>query len=409
MPWHVAASASCPASRPWAVIKDADGSIAGCHPSKGRAQSQMAALYAQEPGMASRRHAMAGATLYRAWDPDGDGDDDSTPEGDTDHSHWAADGTQLQPVPGKPLNGKTAGPGRAADNKPYGDVKYADPKNGKYPIDTAAHAKAAWSYINMPKNAAMYPMNGVQLSDVKARIKAACKKFGITISDSNSAPPDGEIRTVPFDLASAEVNGDGLTFEGYAAVYNTPTRIAGWDEDFDEQVAPGAFRSVSGGNYPVLMFEHGRHPLIGTMPLGRITDARDDPAGLWISARLIDNWLIQPVRDAVAAGALDGMSFRFTVDDGGETWMNRSGDVPLRTLTSLTVPELGPVVFPAYEPTTASVRSVLDRLPVIGRPPAGARAASDRAGGTPGNRVLSPSLIDRFARDGESLALRGIR
>ena len=38
-----------------------------------------------------------------AWDPDGDGDDDSTPEGDTDHSHWAADGTQLKPVPGKPL------------------------------------------------------------------------------------------------------------------------------------------------------------------------------------------------------------------------------------------------------------------------------------------------------------------
>ena len=38
--------------------------------------------------------------------------------------------------------------------KPYGDVKYADPKNGKYPIDTAEHAKAAWAYINMPKNAA---------------------------------------------------------------------------------------------------------------------------------------------------------------------------------------------------------------------------------------------------------------
>jgi len=37
------------------------------------------------------------------WDPDGDGDDDSTPEGDTDHSHWAEDGTQLKAVPGKPL------------------------------------------------------------------------------------------------------------------------------------------------------------------------------------------------------------------------------------------------------------------------------------------------------------------
>ena len=298
-----------------------------------------------------------------------------------------------------------------ADNKPYGNVTYADPKNGKYPIDTKEHVKAAWSYINMPKNAAKYPMNGVTLSSVKGRIKAAAKKFGITIGDSNSADPDGEYRTVPFEVTSARDHGDGLTFEGYAAVYNSPTRIAGWDEDFDEQIAPGAFRAVADGNYPVLMFEHGRHPLIGTMPLGKINDAREDPQGLWIEARLIDNWLIQPVRDAVAAEALTGMSFRFTVDgDDGETWMERTGDVPLRTLTSVTVPELGPVVFPAYEPTTASVRSQLDRLPVIGRPVAGARAATDRDGSVrPGGGTPPLALSERFRADGEALALRGIK
>jgi len=76
---------------------------------------------------------------------------------------------------------------RADSKKPYGNVSYADPKNGKYPIDTAAHAKAAWSYINMPKNAAKYPLNGVTLASVKGRIKAACAKFGIDISEGNSA------------------------------------------------------------------------------------------------------------------------------------------------------------------------------------------------------------------------------
>jgi HK97 family phage prohead protease len=76
---------------------------------------------------------------------------------------------------------------RADAKKPYGNVKYADAKNGKYPVDTAAHAKAAWSYINMPKNASKYPMNGVSLSSVKASIKAACKKFGIDISEKNEA------------------------------------------------------------------------------------------------------------------------------------------------------------------------------------------------------------------------------
>ena len=38
----------------------------------------------------------------------------------------------------------------------YGDVKFADPTNNKYPIDTAEHVRAAWSYINHADNAAKY-------------------------------------------------------------------------------------------------------------------------------------------------------------------------------------------------------------------------------------------------------------
>lgn len=48
MPWHVGKSGSCPASKPWAVIKDADGTVEGCHSSKAKAQKQMAALHASE-------------------------------------------------------------------------------------------------------------------------------------------------------------------------------------------------------------------------------------------------------------------------------------------------------------------------------------------------------------------------
>ncbi len=74
--------------------------------------------------------------------------------------------------------------------KPYGDVTYADPgyqadKKKRYPIDTAAHAKAAWSYINKAGNASAY--SSTQLAAIKGRIKAACTKFGITISDQNAA------------------------------------------------------------------------------------------------------------------------------------------------------------------------------------------------------------------------------
>ena len=35
----------------------------------------------------------------------------------------------------------------AADKKYGSDADYADPKNHKYPLNTAGHVKAAWSYI----------------------------------------------------------------------------------------------------------------------------------------------------------------------------------------------------------------------------------------------------------------------
>lgn len=48
MPWSIRGShGSCPSSRPWAVVKDSDGSVAGCHPSRARAVQQQRALYAR--------------------------------------------------------------------------------------------------------------------------------------------------------------------------------------------------------------------------------------------------------------------------------------------------------------------------------------------------------------------------
>ena len=44
MPWHVEQSGECPASRPWAVVKDDDGTIEGCHASEADAQDQLTAL-----------------------------------------------------------------------------------------------------------------------------------------------------------------------------------------------------------------------------------------------------------------------------------------------------------------------------------------------------------------------------
>lgn len=54
----------------------------------------------------------------------------------------------------------------------YGNVTYADPVNKKYPIDTPAHIRAAWSYIHMPKNAAKYGGTG-GIGAVQEAIRAA--------------------------------------------------------------------------------------------------------------------------------------------------------------------------------------------------------------------------------------------
>ncbi len=63
----------------------------------------------------------------------------------------------------------------------YGDVEFADPVNKKYPIDTAAHVRAAWSYINHRDNAAKYDADEVRI--IKERIKRAARRHGVEISE----------------------------------------------------------------------------------------------------------------------------------------------------------------------------------------------------------------------------------
>lgn len=71
-------------------------------------------------------------------------------------------------------------------NTDYADPGYQSDKKARYPINSAAHVRAAWSYINKPAN--QKPYSASQLADIKGRIKAAAKKYGVTINDNESAP-----------------------------------------------------------------------------------------------------------------------------------------------------------------------------------------------------------------------------
>lgn len=192
-------------------------------------------------------------------------------------------------------------------------------------------------------------------------------------------------REARFELRTTEdESGDGLTIDGYAAVYDTPTRIDSWEGTFDESIAFGAFRKSVSERMPKLQFDHGHHPLIGSLPIGTWTSMREERgAGLHAVGRLHDNWLVEPVRDAITEGSVDGMSFRFSVVR--EEWRDTAGKLvredellrllfdpgergPLkRTLKEVKISEAGPVVWPAYQQTSVGVRSkqvIID----LGRP-----------------------------------------
>ena len=226
----------------------------------------------------------------------------------------------------------------------------------------------------------------------------------MTITDqikrAERPPAEGLRRTSPFVLVRDDSDGaagDGLTLDGYAAVFNRETIIDSWEGRFKERIAPGAMKKSFRENPPRVQFDHGHHPLIGSIPIGSIESVSEevDPqrapeGGAHVIARLHDNWLVQPVRDAISSGSVDGMSFRFSVVR--EEWHGADGkpikdeevlraelrrtwyeEVPeeellLRTLKELRVPELGPVVWPAYADTSVGVRSVTLDLSRLNEP-----------------------------------------
>lgn len=202
-------------------------------------------------------------------------------------------------------------------------------------------------------------------------------------------PVEDVLRMAPFAHRAdddGELN-DGLTLDGYAAVFNRPTVINSWEGRFKEKLSPGSMKRSFRETPPRIQFDHGHHPLLGSIPIASVRSISEDTdpelapeGGAHIVARLHDNWLVAPVRDAIASGSIDGMSFRFSVVR--ELWYDADGkqirneddlmeqlmrtwyeDVPddellLRDLREVKVPELGPVVWPAYDDTSVGVRSV---------------------------------------------------
>lgn len=169
-------------------------------------------------------------------------------------------------------------------------------------------------------------------------------------------------RSVSLDLGEFEVrestDGDGLTIAGYIARFGEPTSIVDHLGEYTEEIARGAFARTLAERGPAkvrMQFDHGHDPLFGSLPIGVWTDLREDRRGLFGVGRILDDWRTIPIRAAIEAQALDGMSFRFKVVT--DRWRKADGQPDHRTLREVALYEAGPVVNPAYSTTTLALRS----------------------------------------------------
>lgn len=175
------------------------------------------------------------------------------------------------------------------------------------------------------------------------------------------APRDDLIRMAASLEMRAEV-GDGRTMVGYAARFNEATVINSWEGNFEETIAPGAFKRTlrNNGDKVKILFNHGFDPSIGDKPLGRASLIKEDTQGLYVEVPLSRTTYNDDLIELLNDGALDGMSFRFSVVHDEWEQPTRKGQLPKRTITEAKLFELGPVTFPAYEATTVGVRSRAD-------------------------------------------------
>ena len=143
--------------------------------------------------------------------------------------------------------------------------------------------------------------------------------------------------------------GDGMSFTGYASVFNSPSEDLG---GFIEYVAPGAFkRSLQARNEIKLLWNHDSGEPLASLRGGTMQLVEDE-RGLKVTAQLPNTTRGRDVAELLRTKVIDSMSFGFNVIK--DSW---SADGRTRTLESVRLSEVSVVSFPAYTATTATVRS----------------------------------------------------
>lgn len=187
------------------------------------------------------------------------------------------------------------------------------------------------------------------LREAPAFHRKAEQDFG-NVSHMTEQVETRRVTVSDFELRANE-SGDGMSFTGYAAVFNSPSEPL----PFIETIAPGAFaRSLKARNNIRMYMNHDSSMLLATTR-AKTLRLQEDSKGLLASADLPETSVGKDLSILMKRGDVTSMSFGFTVPSGGDRW---SEDGMSRELRQIKLFEVSVVTgFPAYSATSAQVRS----------------------------------------------------
>jgi len=194
------------------------------------------------------------------------------------------------------------------------------------------------------------------------KIMSACRKFNIKVSgDSRAqfgeASPDGfperRFTRFPPEIRQAS-SGQPAHIFGYAACFGKLSRRLG---GFVEQVNESAFNESHVAGWPdvVCRYNHNDDHLLGTTYARTLKLAIDD-TGLAYDVEPPNSR--SDVLEYVQRGDVRHSSFAFRVWPGGDEWGVSEFNYPMRTLHSVQLIDVAPVLDPAYPDATAGARAL---------------------------------------------------
>lgn len=150
----------------------------------------------------------------------------------------------------------------------------------------------------------------------------------------------------------AEPDSNSIT--GYAAVFDSLSEDLG---GFREIIRPGAFaRSLEESPDVFAFYQHDSSKVLGRTTAGTLSVSEDDH-GLRFEITPPDGPTGRDALEAVRRGDVTSMSFGFLVEQ--DRMLKQPDGTVLRELLDIHLLEVSPVTFPAYQATSAEVRSDL--------------------------------------------------